>query len=95
MPQNPQYTSEAERILTESCISFLNKILAELGKVRDTYSSSFKKAKDSGHLYSRRMTSKELKEGLGGVYSSVGDPLSISISKKPASIGQTSPLVIT
>ena len=77
-PQKPMDTGEAERILTESCIDFLNSILAELGKVRETYSSNFsdifKKAKDSGHLYSRQMTPEQLKEGLGGVYSTVGDP---------------------
>jgi hypothetical protein len=91
-------TGEAERILTESCIDFLNSILAELGKVRETYSSNFsdifKKAKDSGHLYSRQMTPEQLKEGLGGVYSTVGDP-NFCISNKPVSIRQTLGLDIT
>src|ERR1044072_4819817 len=37
-PQKPADTSEAARLLTESCIHFLNGILAELGKFRDPYS---------------------------------------------------------
>jgi hypothetical protein len=91
---------EAERILTESCIGFLNSTLAKLGKVRETYSSNFsvifKKAKDRGHLYSRQMTPEQLKEGLGGVNSTVGDPnFYLYLEPNPVSIRQTLGLDIT
>jgi RHS repeat-associated protein len=77
-PQTPSDTSEAEKLLTESCLKFLNRILAELGKIRDPYSFDFKdifqKAKVEQKFHTVRLTPEQLKNGLGGTYSVIGDP---------------------
>jgi len=77
-PQNPSDTSEVERLLTESCIHFLNSILAELGKIRDPYSYNFlgifRPAKDRGSFDTVRLTAEQKKERLGGTYSTISDP---------------------
>ena len=77
-PQKPSDTSEAERLLTEDCVHFLNSILAELGKIRDPYSynfgSIFTKAKDGNKFHTVRLTPEQLKTALGGTNSVIGDP---------------------
>ena len=76
--QRPMDTSGTERILTKDCIKFLNKILAELQKIRDVYSSDFseifQKAKDSGRLYNRTLPPDKRARNHGGVTAPVGNP---------------------
>src|SRR6185503_9292905 len=56
----------------------LNSILAELGKIRNAYSSNFadifKIAKDGGVFRSVRLSPEALKDRLGGVSSIIIDP---------------------
>ena len=77
-PQNPADSSEVERLLTESCVHFLNSILAELGKIRNPYSYNFlgifRPAKDRTSFDTVRLTAEEKKERLGGTHSTISDP---------------------
>lgn len=77
-PQNPSDTGELERLLTESCVHFLNSILAELGKIRDPYSYNFRgifrPAKDRKKISTVDLTPEQEKEGLGGTHSTISDP---------------------
>lgn len=75
--QTPSDTSEAEKLLTEDCLKFLDSILANLGKIRDTYSSNFgdifKKAKDGQKFRTVRFTAEQMKDGMGGTHLVIGD----------------------
>lgn len=77
-PQNPVDTSEAEKLLDGNCVHFLNAILAELGKIRDPYSynfgSIFRRANDNERFHTVILTPQQLRNGLGGTHSTIGDP---------------------
>jgi RHS repeat-associated protein len=77
-PQSPSDTSEVERLLTESCVHFLNGILAELGKIRDPYGYNFRgifrAAKSRTSFDTVRLTAEQKKGGLGGTHSTISDP---------------------
>jgi hypothetical protein len=64
--------------LTESCVRFLNSILAELGKTRAPYSYKFSDifqiAKDGQKFRTVTLTPEQMKQGLGGTHSTIGDP---------------------
>lgn len=78
VPQNPADTSEAEKLLTNDCIHFLNSILAELGSIRNphgyNFAGIFRTLKDRGVFSTVRLSAEELKQRLGGVDSIISDP---------------------
>ena len=70
--------SELRTILTASCAKFLNLILADLAKTRKPYSPSFmtifNQADILGAYHTVKLSKEQLKKGLGGTSSIVGDP---------------------
>jgi hypothetical protein len=71
--QNPMDTTQTEKMLTQDCLTFLNRILAQL---KDPHSNNLldilKAAK--GRLFTRKLSDEEKKKGFGGTHSRVGDP---------------------
>lgn len=70
--------TEAENLLTNECVHFLNSILAELGSMRDphnyNFAGIFRTARDRGVFRSIRLSAEQLKKRLGGVTSTISDP---------------------
>jgi hypothetical protein len=69
--------TQAERLLTNECVHFLNSILAELGAIRNphnyNFAGIFRTAKNRGVFRSVRLSDEELKKRLGGTNSIISD----------------------